>query len=335
MPISIQMPQQQKDAVERLSGALGLVAGVKKVFFDGPTAEEAELSAIQRRKASADAQSSEDSAAGVLGEDKLLAHSSNYEILDKAEPGSQEFKRRKDGTVVPVFLKPRATLGLEELIKRQNYEKGGVELAKQKKEAAQGKPIPANDAIAIGGSESSLAALNDAAELFKNNSSIAGPMQGYVSALKGKIEYGDEGKQAKVFDAQLKMNAQMIGKYLEGGKLTDTDIDRYKAMLPNLNDSEDTAKAKIQVVQRLISQKQESEAAALSGAGYDVSGIGRSAVKPGPDMLDKKQTKDYSKLSMEQFNSLPPKEMEEAIRQQELREKGIAGGIPKGKKNGG
>jgi hypothetical protein len=95
---------------------------------------------------------------------------------------------------------------------------------------------------------------------------------------------GDTGKQFKTYDAQLKANAQIIGKYLEGGKLTDSDIERYKDILPNHNDSPDIAEKKAVVLQNLIAQKQNAEGAALQQAGYNTGNLQLSRMQDNPNL---------------------------------------------------
>jgi hypothetical protein len=160
-----------------------------------------------------------------------------------------------------------------------------IQLAQKKLEAGLGKIIPASEAAQFGGTSASFKALQDSADLYENNADLAGPMQGKLSGIAGKLEWGDTGKRAKAFDAQLKMNAQVIGKALEGGKLTDQDILRYRDMLPNLGDSKDAAQAKIQILQNMLFQKQQADLAALEGAGYNTGTIPRVGQVGLPDSL--------------------------------------------------
>lgn len=138
---------------------------------------------------------------------------------------------------------------------------------------AEGKQIPASEAMAFGGSDASLEALANAQDLIKKNQDLTGPFAGRASALAGKFEVGETGQRAKILDAQLKLNAQNVGKYLEGGKLTDADIDRYKQMLPNLNDSEQAAAEKTKILENMINRKKQLEMQSLGKAGYNVKGL--------------------------------------------------------------
>lgn len=159
----------------------------------------------------------------------------------------------------------------QNLLNRQNA--ANLKKIEAANQAAIGKTLPAATAESFGDAEASKLALQNAQNQFVSNKDIAGPIAGRAAGLQGMLEIGDAGKRAKVFDAQLKINAQSIGKYLEGGKLTDADIDRYKQMLPNISDSPDVAEKKTQLLQNLITQKQQAQVQSLQQAGYNVKNI--------------------------------------------------------------
>lgn len=138
---------------------------------------------------------------------------------------------------------------------------------------AKGKTLPPATVESLASSNASLQALEAANKAMQGATVPTGPFMGRVSGLMGSAEVGETGKGAKALDAQLKLNAQTIGKYLEGGKLTDMDIDRYKQMLPSLTDSPQAAAEKTKLLQTLISNKQQSEIEGLTQAGYDVGRI--------------------------------------------------------------
>lgn len=136
-----------------------------------------------------------------------------------------------------------------------------------------GKSIPASEAVAFGSADASQTALDDALAAVQKNPSIVGPYQGYLSKAAGAFEIGEKGKAAKTLQAQLKVNAQTIGRYLEGGKLAEGDINRYLEMLPGLNDSENAIKRKTELLKNLIATKRAAEIASLKAAGYNTSGL--------------------------------------------------------------
>jgi hypothetical protein len=116
--------------------------------------------------------------------------------------------------------------------------------------------------------------LSDLKVTLEQNKDIFGPVAGRISSLN---PYDEKGKTA---DAQFQAAAQTIGKYLEGGVLRAEDIPKYRKMLPDLTDTPEIAANKLATVERLLVQKQNSDLAALKGAGYDTSSIDRGLVAP-------------------------------------------------------
>lgn len=140
-----------------------------------------------------------------------------------------------------------------------------------------GKVLPASQAESAGMATAASKALDDVTGLVQQNGDMMGPVTGRVSSLLGSAQIGDQGMQAANLKAAMKQRAQVIGKYLEGGKLTDADIGRYVEQLPNLSDSPEVAQAKVASLRRLLSQKQQSELDALQAAGYGTGQIPRTA----------------------------------------------------------
>lgn len=160
-------------------------------------------------------------------------------------------------------------------------------------EQQKGKQLPIAPLEALGDAKASLNALDNALNSFQANQDIAGPQQSLLTKAQKLGEFGKTGQQAKSFDAELQLNAQTIGKYLEGGKMTDADIERYKSMLPNLSDSYEVAKKKTQLIKNLISGKQKSQLEALGQAGYDVSKLNIQPSGINPNIPQKRERKIY------------------------------------------
>lgn len=163
-----------------------------------------------------------------------------------------------------------------------------LDIAKKEKDLERGgKTLPASVAETFGFAKSADKALEDANTLIGNNKDIVGPGQGVLTGLLSQGEIGDSGKRGKVLNADLKAKAQIIGKYLEGGKLTDSDIARYQSMLPTLRDSPQAASEKINILKRLIANKQAAEKGSLGESGYDVSKVTTSVPPNLPGSLMK------------------------------------------------
>ena len=213
--------------------------------------------------------------------------SSQRDFQNKTELAGRGLKQDENGNVIEdtgsSFYQQRMRKGEPDPVAHQLKQMQLRDAQAKADERANGAKLPATEAVALGSSNSAYQALGDAGKAFEANKDISGPVQGRWSRILAAGEVGDTGKQAKSFDAQLKMNAQIIGKSLEGGKLTDQDIERYKDMLPNLNDSPDAAKNKIAVLQNMLSQKQQAESSALGQAGYNVRNIKMSAPTDNPN----------------------------------------------------
>lgn len=78
---------------------------------------------------------------------------------------------------------------------------------------------------------------------------------------------------AKRFKNKSVVAAQVIGKILEGGKLAEGDLARYKAMMPLETDSDATAQSKVDTLISMIEADRQGRILGLGQAGFDVSGF--------------------------------------------------------------
>lgn len=164
----------------------------------------------------------------------------------------------------------------------------GLQAQKLKKELEQGpkgRELPAGQAESIAQAKSAMKALEQAEQIVKSTEEISGPVAGRVSGLLGAVGIGETGKRAAETEAQLKSRAQIIGKYLEGGKLTDEDIKRYMEIIPKMTDKPEVARAKIENLKTLLSNKYAADIESFQGSGFDVAGL------PSPKEFSKKKQK--------------------------------------------
>jgi len=158
------------------------------------------------------------------------------------------------------------------------------------------KIVPAAQAQEFGGANSSIKQLQDYDALLNKNSDVTG--KGFEKgALRAKEKVksffsggNDVANRVEALTAAQQKVAQVIGKYLEGGKLTDADIMRYREMLPTVSDNPQVAAAKSAQLQKLIAEKQAQEKSSMSQAGYqsgrmqqaepNVQGLGLLDSKP-------------------------------------------------------
>lgn len=134
--------------------------------------------------------------------------------------------------------------------------------------------LTAGQSETLSGHDSAIKQLDGVEAGIDNYAPMMGPVEGRA---RGANPYDTE---AQAFDAQLKLVAQNVGKALEGGKLAEGDIARYRKMLPNLSDTPAVAKRKVQALRELVRQKQQSDIETAKKARFDVSGFEGTATPP-------------------------------------------------------
>ena len=72
---------------------------------------------------------------------------------------------------------------------------------------------------------------------------------------------------------QFGIAAQVVGKFLEGGKLAEGDIARYRKLLPDINDTREVAQRKLDNVKDLMFNNYNGLLDTQARAGFDVSGF--------------------------------------------------------------
>lgn len=136
--------------------------------------------------------------------------------------------------------------------------------------------LTAGQSEALSGHDAALKQLDGVDTALDQYAPMMGPIEGRA---RGANPYDTD---AQTFDAQLKLVAQNVGKALEGGKLAEGDITRYRQMLPNLSDTPDVAKRKVEALRELVRQKQRSDIDTARRAKFDVSGFDSAPSKPPP-----------------------------------------------------
>lgn len=279
MPVSINMPQRQASPLEGIAAALNVVRNVYGIKADSAALEKAKRDE-EMRSAQFDMQKQEFQRqqanaarkdAGEMTAQEFAGIADKFAPAKDSDRGAIKFQVRSGAGLTEYVLKPRhgEANGLDGFIKQMTAQKLQNELAGVRPP----QQLPAGQAETIGGANSSYKAVDDVNTILSDAQDISGPAAGLLSKGAAYFQVGERGKRAATAEAQLKSRAQTIGKYLEGGKLTDSDIGRYKEMLPSLTDTSEVAQAKVENIKRLIAQKQNEEKAAMAGAGYNVANI--------------------------------------------------------------
>jgi hypothetical protein len=165
-------------------------------------------------------------------------------------------------------------------IEEENKRLQNLKLKKELNQKDVGKIMPAGEATNLGSADASVEELNQYNQLLKNVEDISGswtsnPLGRFGAAIKEPFQFGETGKRAAQADAARDKAAQVLGTYLEGGKLTDADTKKYINMLPSRSDTPDVRDSKVQVLQRLIATRKNAQIGSLGTAGFDVSGMKR------------------------------------------------------------
>lgn len=146
---------------------------------------------------------------------------------------------------------------------------------------AGGKIMPVSAVENLSSSDQALKSLEDLSSVTQANPEMFGKGVGLLGNLGVATGIGDTATKAASLDADLMSKAQVIGRYLEGGKLAEGDAKRYAKMLPARGDKPEIVQNKIASLQRMIEQKLESDRAGYSAAGYKVGNKVDRPISPG------------------------------------------------------
>jgi hypothetical protein len=121
-----------------------------------------------------------------------------------------------------------------------------------------------------------------------------GPTTGPVDYVGNKASGFFPNTDVSNYKTNLKQKAQLIGKALEGGKLTDVDFEKYIDFLPQPGDTDKRARSRVQNLKDALEKKYSQRVQTFGEAGYDVKGF--TAIKnkplPGSDDTKKVMTKE-------------------------------------------
>jgi len=210
--------------------------------------------------------------AGAEASKETLKTAAELEKAQKESKEKEEERKLKIGLELLKSQKDIQKAAREEGFKEKELElkERGViaqerEAGKKAQDSDKGKILTGEQTKLLAGFKSSEDQLNGIEREIDKNADFMGPALG---RLFGKSPYATE---TLAFDARMKLAAQKIGVALEGGKLTDEDIARYRQMLPNLTDTPEVARAKVGIVRELLATEQASQLSTLGAGGYDVS----------------------------------------------------------------
>lgn len=164
-----------------------------------------------------------------------------------------EFQRRMKLRSMDPGPDPRATHLRDLQIRKLEGEVG---------QQQKGRPLPAGDAAQLGGLVAAQGELKKLHTAFRSDTD-------WLSGVTRFFPNTD----ARRFGTKAAVANQVIGKILEGGKLAEGDLARYKAMMPLASDSDATAQAKVDTLVSMIEADRLGRIQGLGQAGFDVSGF--------------------------------------------------------------
>lgn len=159
---------------------------------------------------------------------------------------------------------------------------------KLKKESKQNQKLSAKDVMNVNEGNQIPQMLDGLEKTLnvKENRNNMGPIEG---TLRSYWPWDD---RTKVLEADIRSKAQAFGRFMEGGVLRKEDEEKYTKMFPNVSDTPEQASAKLDIVRKLLVEKQNSNINALRNSGYDVSALDKGFKVPeAPAILkgDKKE----------------------------------------------
>lgn len=219
--------------------------------------------------------------------------------------GSEEYQNREKKNAEIAKLNADAKTDPE--MKRLSLDKLRAETAKLTAEANKAgkknvRELPADKVLLVNEGNSIPSMLKDINVTIGANKDDFGPVGGRLSSMNPYNE------KSQTMNSQIGAASQAFGRYMEGGVLRKEDEDKYRKMFPNMSDTPEVAKNKLAVVSRLLSQKQNSNIAALREQGFDVSGIDkRLDVAEVPSVLTGKEpTRDMNMPGVSNANADQP-----------------------------
>ena len=152
---------------------------------------------------------------------------------------------------------------------------------------------------------------------------LFGPLEGLLTKNPWDVEH-------KTVDDDLRRASQIIGKYMEGGVLRETDEKKYREMLPQITDTLPVAKDKLKGIIDLLKQKSNQFLMDYESAGFDVSGFKGKLPGTEPivleDFIKESPANDqYVKDLRAQFKDWTPDEVEQFLNSGDATFNGVGG----------
>jgi hypothetical protein len=245
------MPQPQASPIERIASGLQLIEKVYGI--------KANMATLEKAKADQEAH------AAAQTREQGFQQSED----DPNSPIAQSIREKVRATGIRVPDDASVTqmkrLGLIDLMASHQ---------KQAHADQNKNRLPPDKVLAVNEGKQIPGMLGDIEKTIQQNADSFGPVMGKLSSMN------PYDTKAQTIDSQMRTAAQAFGRYMEGGVLRKEDEEKYRKMFPVLGETPELAANKLQIVKRLLAEKQNSNVEALRSAGYDVSPFGGQIEKP-------------------------------------------------------
>ncbi len=109
--------------------------------------------------------------------------------------------------------------------------------------------------------------------IYKDWEDKVGATEGVSGYLGKKISGYTPNTDVSNYKTNLEQKAQLIGKALEGGKLTDVDFEKYIDFLPQPGDTEERARSRVKNLKDALEKKYAQRVTTFGEAGYRMGGF--------------------------------------------------------------
>jgi len=149
-------------------------------------------------------------------------------------------------------------------LKQNELDRKAAEAANKK---TKGKELGANAVLKVNEGNVIPTTLVNLSGKMQENRDLFGPIKGFIG------EQNVYDVKAQVMDSEIRAASQQFGRFMEGGVLRKEDEEKYRKMFPNLRNKIEVADQKLNVVNRILRDKQSSDLKALEAQGFDITGL--------------------------------------------------------------
>lgn len=193
--------------------------------------------------------------------------------IDETDMTSSQQKQLQDMAISAGIPYSLLTAGLS-AVKKQMMAETALDYAKldASTNGGNGKQLPAAQAVTLSEGFQIPLVLDEVAAMLDPNS--PSNQRDLFDPIKGRIALlNPYDTAAQTAESNLRRASQIVGKYMEGGVLRAEDEKKYRAMLPQLTDTPEVAKNKLDSLQVLLGRKSQQYLDDFESAGFDVSGF--------------------------------------------------------------